>query len=462
MDRDVDLMGPAPGAGRGLSPGREATGRSGARLLRDDQPADVVSTGAIMADATSLDDFLTLLEKSHLLSSGQFATAVRRLDLRRRANPQAAADALVEADVLTRYQVNRLLEGRRRGLFIDDYKILSILGSGGMGYLYSAIELETGWQVALKVLSDRYRYDKGRLTRFQLEAEAGLKLSHPHILRTKAIRRSEDIYGVIHYMVMELVKGISLRELLEHRKRTLHWRQSCDVICQAASGLHYAHERGLVHRDVKPENLLVRTDGVVKVLDFGLAMIDGSETEFSLATILGQNCLGTADYIAPEQSLDSLNVDRRADIYSLGCTFYVLVTGHLPFPTTSIAEKLQGHRKLRPRAPRVLNPKLPERIDKIIRKMMAKRPQNRFQSAAEVCEILEPLAQRRPIDFDFETVLAQRAEVAERRLASESILRGDSLATSVSKLEFASVEDLKKGSAKAEAGNNPNLDRDDS
>ena len=293
------------------------------------------------------------------------------------------------------------------------------------------------------MLADRFRFDKGRLTRFQLEAEAGLKLSHPNILRTRAIRRTEDIYGAIHYMVLELVKGVSLRELLEIRRRTLYWRQSCDVICQAATGLHYAHQMGLVHRDVKPENLLIRTDGAVKVLDFGLAMIGGSEAEYSLATILGQNCLGTADYIAPEQSLDSLNVDCRADIYSLGCTFYFLVTGQVPFPGKSIAEKLNGHRNSRARPVQELNPKVPERVAKIIKKMMAKHPEHRFQTADEVRQILTPLARREPIDFDFDSVLAQRAELAERRLASESILRGDSRTTTVSKLEIRPPAELK-------------------
>jgi serine/threonine-protein kinase len=391
-----------------------------------------------MPAATTIDEFLKLLESSRLLSSERFDAVVGQLELDQLEGPQQVADVLVASSALTRYQANRLLEGRRRGLFIDDYRILEILGSGGMGYLYAADELKTGWKVALKVLSDRFRYDKGRLTRFQLEAEAGLKLSHPNILRTKAIHRSEDIYGVIHYMVLELVRGADLRELLEIRRRTLHWRQASDVICQAAMGLGYAHDKGLVHRDVKPENILIRPDGTAKILDFGLAMIGGSETEFSLSTILGQNCLGTADYIAPEQSIDSLNVDCRADIYSLGCTFYFLLTGQVPFPAKSVAKKLEGHRMRRPRRVEELNPKIPERIAKIIRKMMAKSPGRRFQTTCELRRALEPVAHRKPIDFDFEKVLAKRAKIAEERLATESVLRGDSRTSAVSRLEIGS------------------------
>ncbi len=379
-----------------------------------------------MAPTQTTHDFLNLVKRSGLLSHQQINTAIEQGGLERLSAPLDVADALVERGLLTRYQVKRLLEGRRRGLFLENYKILEILGCGGMGYLYAAEELPTGWKVAVKVLSDRHRHDKGRLTRFQLEAEAGLKLIHPNILRTRAIKRTEDIYGSIHFMVLELVQGVSLFELLSIRKRTLHWRQACDVILQAANGLHYAHEQGLVHRDVKPENLLIRADGTIKVLDFGLAMIRGSEAEFSIATIMGQNCLGTADYIAPEQSLDSLEVDRRADIYSLGCTFYFLVTGRPPFTDKSNAKKLLGHRQLQPPRVSELNPKCPRQVVKIIEKMMAKKPSHRFASCHQLKRYLAPLAERQPVKFDFQAVLARRAKIAERRLASESVLRGDS------------------------------------
>lgn len=404
-------------------------------------------------------DFLTLLEQSRLLPAGDLRSAVDRFGLEDMLTPEDVADALVAKGMLTRYQVNRLLEGRRRGLFIDDFKILEILGSGGMGYLYAAEDLESGWDVALKVLSDRYRNDKGMLTRFQLEAEAGLKLSDPHIVKTKAIKRTEDIYGTIHYMVMELVRGVSLHELLSIRKKTLNWRRAADVICQAASALHYAHELGLVHRDVKPENFLVRRDGFVKLLDFGLAMIGGSETEFSLSSILGQNCLGTADYIAPEQSIDSLNVDRRADIYSLGCTFYFLVTGRVPFPDKSPSKKLDGHRRRKPRPVRKLNPHVPANVAKIIEKMMAKQPEKRIPNAAKVIELLEPLAERKQIRFNFEKVLEKRARLAEKRLATESRLRGDSRTSTVSRLEIGKSSHRRRHGAETAIGKDTVADR---
>lgn len=412
-----------------------------------------------MTAVATAEEFLRLLKKSRLLSAEEFEAAVEQFGLDDLRTPADIADRLVAEGVLTRYQANRLLEGRRRGLYIDDYRISEILGSGGMGYLYVAEDLQEGWEVALKVLSDRHRDDKGMLTRFQLEAEAGFRLSHPHVVRTKAINRTEDIYGIIHYMVMELVRGISLHELLSIRRRTLSWRRACDVMCQAAEGLHYAHELGLVHRDVKPENFLVRSDGFVKVLDFGLAMIGGSETEFSLSTILSQNCLGTADYISPEQSIDSLNVDRRADIYSLGCTFYFLVTGQVPFPGKSVSQKLRRHREKKPCPVHKLNPKVPEKISKVIQKMMAKHPKNRIQTAADVRKYLEPMAERKTIDFDFDEVLEKRAKIAEQRLATESRLRGDSRTTTVSRLEVGRSSKRKKSNAETSIQKDTAVDR---
>ena len=137
-----------------------------------------------MVSITAVSDLLDLLGRSRLVPEGDVAGVVQRLELKSSSSPADAADKLVAAGILTRYQANRLLEGRRRGLFIDEYKVLELLGCGGMGYLYAAEEMDSGWQVALKVLSDRHRHDKGRLTRFQLEAEAGLKLNHPNIVRT--------------------------------------------------------------------------------------------------------------------------------------------------------------------------------------------------------------------------------------------------------------------------------------
>ena len=219
--------------------------------------------------------------------------------------------SLVTKGLLNRFQAEWLMNGRMDQFMIDQFKVLDILGTGGMGWVYVAEFQETSEKVALKVLTDKQ--DKGILARFKLEARAGLKLNHSNIVRTYKISQADDLY----YVVMELVEGISVQELLDLRKSIL-WQQACDIVVQAARGLQHAHDAGLVHRDVKPSNLLIQQDGNVKILDFGLARLDDDEDEFSLAMISGQDCMGTADYMAPEQTIDSYNIDSRADIYSLG------------------------------------------------------------------------------------------------------------------------------------------------
>jgi serine/threonine-protein kinase len=324
------------------------------------------------------------------------------------------AKVLVEDGFLTRFQAEWLLTGNSRRLVIDGYKLLDVLGCGGMGWVYLAEEMETKWRVALKVLPDSGRQDAGSLARFRLEAQAGSRLDHSNIVRTYRLGHCEDIYGSVHYVVMELVRGINLYELLV-LKRRIEIEQACDIILQAAQALEYAHGQGLIHRDIKPENLLICADGTVKILDFGLAMIDEHDEEFSMAMIFGQNRLGTADYISPEQYIDSYKIDARADIYSLGCTMYFALSGKVPFPYKTTTEKIKGHLKKKPTPIQELRPDVPKRVAAIMQKMMAKRVENRIQTAAEVIRYLAPLSSRRAVTFDFRAVLANRLSYAKKR-----------------------------------------------
>lgn len=373
-----------------------------------------------MSAPTLTENFMTTLRRSHLLSDDQLRIATWRYGLGELDDPQQIAGVLIDHGVLTRYQADRILQGKPRGLVVGQYKVQQILGSGGMGIVYLAEDTQSNWKAALKVLFEKHRKNPAMFARFQLEAQAGLRLTHPNILRTLEINRTEDIYGEIHYMAMEFVQGITLVELL-HLRRGIPWRQACDIICQAAEGLQYAHDQGLIHRDVKPDNLLIRSNGAVKVLDFGLAMLDENGEEFSMAMIHGQNCLGTADYIAPEQSLDSYRIDARADIYSLGCTLYALLVGRVPFSAPSNAEKVDCHRRKRARPVREFRLDVPERVELIVRKMMAKKPENRFASASEVIRYLQPFANRESVEFDFDAVLAARAAEAQRRLTTQDM-----------------------------------------
>ncbi|MCH2398096.1 MAG: serine/threonine protein kinase, partial [Pirellulales bacterium] len=319
-----------------------------------------------------------------------------------------------------------------------------VLGSGGMGCVYSAREVGSDWPVAIKVLSNERRNDAGMVVRLQLEAEAGLRLKHPNILRTLALNQSEDRYGVFSYMVMELVQGVTPLEWFSVAGK-ISWEQVCDVIQQAAEALEYAHGVDLIHRDVKPENLLLRTNGTVKVLDFGLAMLDENDEEFSMAMIFGQDRVGTADYVAPEQTINSYEVDHRVDIYSLGCTFYFMLTGKLPFPYSRNGQKIMGHRKKKPLPIAQFSPEVPEAVVKVVERMMAKQPERRYSTALEVANAVKPFARREPIPFDFEKIRNARVQLAGRRAAKKkrsatssprsSSLVGDSTARQQAKVE---------------------------
>lgn len=362
-----------------------------------------------------------MLQRSELLSEDDIELTVRREHLEEIQDPKEIAKAFVNTRQLTLFQANQLLHGHSRGLLIDDFKIREILGTGGMGWVYIA-EPQAGkgdpnQRFAIKVLSDRIKHDVGIRARFELESRAGLKLNHPNIVRTLKYGLTNDLYGEVPFMVMEYVEGINLQDLMRLRQGPLPWPQAAECIRQAAVGLQHAHEHGMVHRDIKPTNLLITKDGNVKILDFGLALLkDDSQSEFSLAMIFGHQCLGTDDYIAPEQTYNSHTVDGRADIYSLGCTFYQILTNSVPYLLARTPQKIDAHRRVP--FPDVLKllPKLPPQLAAILNRMVAKSPEDRFASAAELADALAPFAKLMPIEFDFSQILKLRALEARKRL----------------------------------------------
>ncbi|MFP6770481.1 MAG: serine/threonine-protein kinase [Planctomycetaceae bacterium] len=388
------------------------------------------------------DDFLEILEKSRLLSHEQIVEVIEKLGLQADALSADVAAALIQAGKITRFQADRLLEGRHRGFFIDRYRSDHILGTGGMGWLYLSTDIDSGNQVAVKMLPKRLEGDAGMTARFQLEAMAGMKLNHPNIVRTFEYQRTDGVYGDVFYVVMELIRGVSIEELVT-RNGPVPWPQACDVIRQAASGLQHAHENGTIHRDVKPANLLIDITGHVKIADFGLSKIESeADEEFSLQMIFGHDCLGTADYIAPEQTLDSNAVDGRADIYGLGCTFYATLTGKLPFPLKSAKQKLEAQRTRKPRPVAGLVENLPAEIPAILEKMMAKRPEHRFQTAQDVCRALSRFACRQPVEFSFEDTLLRRADAARKKIAAKQAHRtgGSSVVAGRSATAHSAIE----------------------
>jgi len=236
--------------------------------------------------------------------------------------------------------------------------------------------------VAIKVLPKHRVSDTSYLARFHREAQAAAALDHRNIVRAYDV----DNDGDVHFLVMEYVEGQDLQQMVKCQG-PLDYPQAADYVRQAADGLAHAHQAGLIHRDVKPANLLVDSHSVVKILDLGLARFTG-EDRASLTVQYDENVLGTADYLAPEQAIDSHGVDARADIYSLGCAFYYLLSGHPPFPDGTLPQRLMAHQKESP--PSILKdrPDAPAGLLEICTRMMAKRPADRYQSASEVAAAL--------------------------------------------------------------------------
>lgn len=330
-------------------------------------------------------NFIDLVKRSQLVEEEQLERFLAKLRTENGGKlPETQEDlakALVEADLLTTWQSEKLLAGKHRGFILGKYKLLRMLGKGGMSSVYLAEHILMRARRAIKVLPKNKVADSTYLERFRIEARAAAKLDDPNIIHTYDIDEHEGQ----HYLVMEYVEGQDLHQLVKE-KGPVDFLLAADYIAQVARGLSHAHEMGLVHRDIKPANCLLDKNGVVKLLDLGLARLIDDEASLTLDN--NENVLGTADYLAPEQALDSHKADSRSDIYSLGCTLYFLLTGHPPFPEGSISERLLKHQV--EKAPSILKdrPNAPPILLHICETMMAKKPAERYQTADDVVDRL--------------------------------------------------------------------------
>lgn len=335
----------------------------------------------------SSDQLVELIQKSKLVAPDAFDAEVAALlkahDGQLPTDPVDVAMAFQRAELLTRWQCEKLLLGKHKGFFLGKHKLLGHLGTGGMSTVYLAEHTVMHHKRAIKVLPKAKLTNSSYLARFQREAKAIASMSHPNIVRAYDIDNEKDT----HYLVMEYVEGVDLQTLVK-RNGPVPYDVAADYIIQAAHGLQHSHDSGLIHRDVKPANLLVSTEGHVKVLDLGLALF-ADEEEASLTMDYNDKVLGTADYLAPEQALNSHNVDGRADIYGLGGTLYFLLTGHPPFPDGSIAQRIAKHQKIMPEEIRKDRPDCPGELEGICVKMLQKDPKFRYPNCTTVANVLE-------------------------------------------------------------------------
>lgn len=332
------------------------------------------------------DSFLDLVRKSGVIDDQRLSAFIDRLQAAGELpdDPSKLATLMVRDSLLTQFQAEQLLVGKWRGFHIGKYRILERLGSGGMATVYLAEHKFMKRRAAVKVLPKSRAAEPSSLERFYREAKAVAALDHPNIVRAYDI----DQDGDVHFLVMEYVDGSSLQDIVRV-SGPLDYRRAAGYIRQAADGLAHAHAVGLVHRDIKPGNLLVDRKGVVRVTDMGLARFF-NDLEDLITQKYDENVLGTADYLAPEQAIDSHGVDIRADIYSLGCTFYFLLTGKPPFAEGSIAQKLIWQQTRQPKAITDFRNDVPADLIEVISKMTAKKAADRYQTPQEVVRALEP------------------------------------------------------------------------
>jgi serine/threonine protein kinase len=345
----------------------------------------------------SVETLLTVLRRVQILTPEQVQEVDRELGSVY-SDPIDLGAYLVEVDWLTAYQLQLLLTDRWDELNIGPYQILDQLGEGGVSEVFKAWDTLCGRVVALKVLRQHLASQSDMMRQFQRELQAVTRLSHPNIIKTYDAHQ----VGHLHYFAMEYVEGMDLDRFVR-QVGPLPVEMAADHARQVAQGLQHAHQLGLVHRDIKPANLFLlhpplpptpgapqpvgrRPEPVVKIIDWGLARCLRDPATAVETDPFGPDLdaekgrlIGTADYIAPEQAQDPTLVDIRADIYSLGCTLYFLLTGSPPFRGMSLMQKLVQHQEEPPPSVRAVRSDIPEELDCLIQKMMAKPPEDRFQ-----------------------------------------------------------------------------------
>ncbi len=320
------------------------------------------------------------------------AAEITKFDREIAVGVDALLKRLIQEHVITQYQADKFLAGQLSDIYFGDYIVLEELGRGGMGTVLLARHRRMEREVAIKILPVTTLESESAVARFYQEVKVAAKLTHPNIVHAYD---AGEHHG-FHYLVMEYVRGHDLAKVLE-QLGTIPVHLALDYITQTAQGLDYAHRKGVVHRDIKPSNLLLDDEGAVKILDMGLARIGrgpaaGLEASMHLTTT-GQ-VMGTVEYMSPEQAEDTRAADARSDIYSLGCTFFRLITGQSPFSRDTVVKTILAHREAPiPLIAEDLDPIAPQ-LNPLFQRMVAKNPEHRFQNAGQLLNELRRFSDR--------------------------------------------------------------------
>jgi serine/threonine-protein kinase len=337
-------------------------------------------------------------------------------------NQKSLAQILVDDDIVTERQLRRLrdlAEEERKGQAIAGYKVLDKLGAGAMATVFKARQLSLDRLVAIKILPRKFSANAQFIERFYAEGRAAAQLNHPNIVQAYDVGKS----GEFHYFVMEYVEGATVYDAISAAKRFKE-AEAIDIAIATAEALEHAHKKGLVHRDVKPKNIMLSSQGIVKLADLGLARaIDDKEAAMAEAG----KAYGTPYYISPEQIRGEVNVGPQADIYSLGATVYHMLTGNVPFNGKNPAEVMQKHLKAPLVPPDHVNPKLSAGISEVVERMMAKSRKDRYKNCEEL--LVDLRAVRRgeaPPHAHREAPAEALAEVLQSQAAQMSRIATDS------------------------------------
>ena len=335
---------------------------------------------------SSVEELIQLIRKSGMIDELKLSAYLQRREFTRGlpSDPREFADDMIRDGVLTYFQSEQFLLGKWRGFTIGKFKLLERVGVGGMGQVFLCEHMFMKRRVAVKVLPPAKAEQPAALGRFYREARAAGSLQHPNIVRTHDI----DQDGNLHFIVMDYVDGSDLLGIVK-KFGPLDIDRAVSYAHQTAVGLDYAFRSGIIHRDIKPGNVLVDRKGIARILDLGLARFYKDHTDQLTMKYDDKIVLGTADYVAPEQVANSHSVDIRADIYGLGATLYFMLAGHPPFPVGTVSQKLLWHRTKEPTPIQQIRPEVPDGLAALLARLMAKDPKARFQTPAQVAAELE-------------------------------------------------------------------------